>query len=431
MSSSRPATQTFSYRETLSRWSEAGFALQDLLFDGLIDETAFFTNPDLNKALILFYFVHPYAHAATALVEAGFIRRGVDERIEHLFGSSSSDSSRNNCVQSPGIGWPSLDQLRQYRESLREVMREVIGRIDLDCRSTGDDCGVCRLASILDYEREMFETTSGVLRLLPISLLRRPGKWPYAPRDTATQKNTLFTVPAGVAHYRRLENPFGAETTAGDTLRAEVVQPFATTKFLVTNSEFSEFVRDRGYENSYLWPGDAWHWRSINATRHPKFWILRDGIIRYRTVFDEIPLPLSWPAEVNCYEAEAFCRWKGAEFRLMTEAEWIHLHETADLSSSNIGFRYGSPTPVDFGHASAFGLFDVNGNLWQWLSTSYEPLARERRTGKQSAARFDARQRIIAGGSWATTRIVPSGYRREHARKGENRHAGFRLTRNF
>ncbi len=42
---------------------------------------------------------------------------------------------------------------------------------------------------------------------------------------------------------------------------------------------------------------------------------------RYRAMFDVMDMPLDWPAEVNYHEANAFCRWKGPEYRLPTEAE--------------------------------------------------------------------------------------------------------------
>ena len=44
-------------------------------------------------------------------------------------------------------------------------------------------------------------------------------------------------------------------------------------------------------------------------------------LFRYRAMFDVMPLPLDWPAEVNYHQARAFCAWKGFGFRLPTEAE--------------------------------------------------------------------------------------------------------------
>ena len=32
-------------------------------------------------------------------------------------------------------------------------------------------------------------------------------------------------------------------------------------------------------------------------------------------------MPFDWPVDVNYHEAKAYCRWKGQEYRLPTEAE--------------------------------------------------------------------------------------------------------------
>jgi len=81
---------------------------------------------------------------------------------------------------------------------------------------------------------------------------------------------------------------------------------------------------------------------------------------RLRLMFDVVPLPLDWPAEVNYHEAKAFCKWKGAEYRLTTEAEQHVLRslpafeaktlETDPIYSAdvikryNVNLAYGSST---------------------------------------------------------------------------------------
>ena len=38
-------------------------------------------------------------------------------------------------------------------------------------------------------------------------------------------------------------------------------------------------------------------------------------------MFDVIELPRDWPVDLNFLEAQAFCKWKGQDYRLPTEAE--------------------------------------------------------------------------------------------------------------
>lgn len=42
---------------------------------------------------------------------------------------------------------------------------------------------------------------------------------------------------------------------------------------------------------------------------------------KFRLMFDIVNMPRNWPVEVNYHEAKAYCKWKGQDFRLITEAE--------------------------------------------------------------------------------------------------------------
>ena len=57
-------------------------------------------------------------------------------------------------------------------------------------------------------------------------------------------------------------------------------------------------------------------------------------------MFDVIPMPWDWPVEVNYHEARAYCRWKGASYRLPSEAERnIMIADMVSGGSSLIGQR--------------------------------------------------------------------------------------------
>lgn len=73
--------------------------------------------------------------------------------------------------------------------------------------------------------------------------------------------------------------------------------------------------------------------------------------LRLRLMFDVVPLPHDWPVEVNYLEAKAFCAWKGADFRLPTEAEHHVMRGSSQVESNNrvngkhnTDMQYGSST---------------------------------------------------------------------------------------
>ena len=64
------------------------------------------------------------------------------------------------------------------------------------------------------------------------------------------------------------------------------------------------------------------------------------GMSRYRTVCEEIAMPWDWPVVVNYHEAKAFCKWKGNDYRLPTEAEQWAMRDIEVHWYSNHGSRW-------------------------------------------------------------------------------------------
>ena len=134
-------------------------------------------------------------------------------------------------------------------------------------------------------------------------------------------------------------------------------------------------------------------------------------------MFGGIPLPLSWPVYVSHAEAAAYCRWAGK--KLPSEAQWHRAAygapdgtersypwgETApDRTRGNFNFESWDAGPVDAhpAGASAFGIFDLLGNGWEWTSTHFGPFPGFRAAPYYpgySANFFDGRHFVMKGGS--------------------------------
>jgi iron(II)-dependent oxidoreductase len=131
-------------------------------------------------------------------------------------------------------------------------------------------------------------------------------------------------------------------------------------------------------------------------------------------------LPLDWPVYVSHAEANAYARWAGKS--LPTEAQWHRAaYGTADggeraypwgevepgSHKGNFDFNTWDPTSVGaFPQGrSAFGVFDMLGNGWEWTSTLFAPFP-----GFEafpfyrgySADFFDGKHYVIKGGSART-----------------------------
>jgi 5-histidylcysteine sulfoxide synthase len=245
-------------------------------------------------------------------------------------------------------------------------------------------------------------------------------------------------IPGGIVKLGKRQDDltFAWDSEYGD-LEGEV-PPFLASQYLITNGEFLEFVQAGGYNNINYWHTESWAWKQLYNIQHPKFWIYQENNYRYRATFDELDLPLDWPVEVNHYEAIAYCRWKGKNTRLMTEAEWNQALTISEDSSSSLGNNYNlnlqfiSPTPVGmFSENHQSGLSDLRGNVWEWLGETFKPLPgfqTHHLYADQSAPFFDNKHFMMLGGSWATNGTMALPCYRNWFRPYFYQHVGFRVA---
>ncbi len=141
-----------------------------------------------------------------------------------------------------------------------------------------------------------------------------------------------------------------------------------------------------------------------------------------RGVFEELPLPRSWPVYVSHDQAAAYAAWSGV--RLPSEAEFHRAaYGTPDGQDriypwgdtvpnalhGNFDFERFDPEPVDAhpAGASAWEIEDLIGNGWEWTSTvfgpfpGFEPMASY---PQYSADFFDGRHYVMKGASPVTAR---------------------------
>ncbi len=165
-----------------------------------------------------------------------------------------------------------------------------------------------------------------------------------------------------------------------------VEQPYAISRYPVTNAQYAAFVQAGGYAESRYWTKAGWAWREREGITDPE---------KYGTPYDLSNHPV---VGVSWYETVAFCRWlteelrqKGAltesqEIALPTEPQW----EKAARSDNGRIYPWGSepdPEKANYddtgigttsavgcfsGGASPYGVEDLSGNVWEWCRTKWE-----------------------------------------------------------
>ncbi|WP_419671505.1 SUMF1/EgtB/PvdO family nonheme iron enzyme [Aliarcobacter butzleri] len=123
------------------------------------------------------------------------------------------------------------------------------------------------------------------------------------------------------------------------------IKDFQASKYLVSNGEFLEFVKEGGYNKPEFFSTEGKNWLSYTNAKYPTFWIKKDEKYFLREINRVVPLPLNYPVDVNFYEAEAFCKYKseklGFEVRLPSEDEYYRLYDFVDAQNkeANIGLK--------------------------------------------------------------------------------------------
>ncbi|MDB9466681.1 5-histidylcysteine sulfoxide synthase [Dolichospermum circinale] len=421
----------------LLKYFENSWEMEETLMKSVIKEETFYLSPDPLRNKLIFYLGHSAVFYINKLIQVGLLKNRINPQYENLFEIGVDPETPAELeVAIQGFNWPDVEKVWEYRNKAKEKITAIINNTTLNL-PIHQQHPIWALLMGIEHSRIHLETSSMLLRQLPIDKLKRPKGWNYAPSNGEIPNNQMREIPGGVVKLGKNQDDltFGWDSEYGN-LEVEV-KPFLASQYLITNGEFLEFVQASGYNNSNYWNDESWEWKQLYNVQHPKFWILENnGEYRYRATFDELDLPLDWPVEVNHYEAMAYCQWKGKNTRLMTEVEWnqaLKISEDSRLSNNyNLNLQFISPTPVGmFSENNQSGISDLRGNVWEWLSSRFYPLPGFQTHDlypDQSAPFFDNKHFMMLGGSWATNGTMALACYRNWFRPFFYQHVGFRIA---
>ena len=439
-------------RQEIRRYFHQTCEIYDRLFAVIKEDSSYYERYEPLRHPLIFYFAHPAVFYVNKLIAGRFIPERIDPRIEAMMAVGVDEMSWDD-LNTAHYDWPGVGTVREYRAAVRARVNEFILSMPLELPIRQDSPAWVVLMGI-EHERIHLETSSVIMRQMPLDELR------HGPDLTAEEQklwgscrshgepptNDWLPIEAGTVRLGKDEadatygwdNEYGVE---------EVRLPaFRAGRRLVSNQEFMEFVAAGGYRDETLWTEEGRGWLHYTRAEHPKFWCTRAGAFHQRNLLEEIPLPLDWPVEVNCLEAQAYCEWlsrkTGEQVRLPSEPQWYALRAAAlgdaaetdqphwSVAPGNINLEHGaSSTPV--GMFAQGDFCDVVGNVWQWTRTPIMPFK-----GFEvhplyddfSVPTFDGRHNLMKGGSWISTGNEALKSARYAFRRHFFQHAGFRTV---
>ena len=394
-----------SYRLLLERLDQAR-AQTDKLF-AIVKPDSLYDRPIAERHRIVFYVGHLEAFDWNLLRSQSSLRP-FDENLDRLF-AFGIDPVDGGLPSDQPADWPPLGDVRRYATCVRETLDSL-----LESNSVPEKL----LHTAIEHRLMHAETLAYMLHQMPLEKKIRQVQTDVPDREPPQPE--MIEIPAGTVTLglSRDNAEFGWDNEY--EAHSVSVPGFSIDRYKVTNSQFLNFLQAGGYHDSSLWTSADWEWKSAQDVSHPAFWKRLGDSWHLRTMFDEIPLPLSWPVYVSHAEASAYARWAGK--RLPTEAEWQSAAYCSGdsfpwgsaIPASQYGyfdFERWDPSPVDAFPAarSTLGLDGLLANGWEWTSSQFEPYPGFKAFPfyeGYSANFFDGKHFVMKGGSPRTDRSM-------------------------
>ena len=240
----------------------------------------------------------------------------------------------------------------------------------------------------------------------------------------------MVVVPAGSYMMGSPDGEEGRSSAEGLVHEVTIAAPLAVGKYEVTFAEWDACVAAGGCTHQ---PSDGGWGRGKRPV-----------------------INVSWR------DAQEYVQWLSGEtdkpYRLLSEAEWeyvaragtttpFHTGETISPAQANYNgkYTYGSgqkgaykektvpvtvPVPVGSYAANGFEVYDVHGNVWEWVADCWNDSYRGAPTDGSAWESGECSQRVLRGGSWINLpEYLRSAVRSRlgtRIRSGSN---GFRLAR--
>lgn len=217
---------------------------------------------------------------------------------------------------------------------------------------------------------------------------KTPEPTPTPAYNTSRDAVEMVYIPAG---------PFTMGSDDENALTASrpaheiTLKDFWIDRYEVSNAQYAKCVEAKTCTDP----------KSFSSSTHPDYYTNED--------YANYPV-----IHVDYYQATAYCTWAGK--RLPTEAEWEKAARGEEGSRYPWGnrlpkqlpaqinlFESGDTAPVDSfpEGASPYGVYNMEGNVWEWTADQYDPFFYSESPENDPKAFTGGNEYVIRGFSWA------------------------------
>ncbi len=411
------------------------YELDEKIYDLLKDTKFLYEQPNKLRHHLIFYYGHTATFYINKLSVASITNARVQKAYESIFAIGVDEMSWDD-LNKENYAWPTYEETKTYRDEVKQIVLELIDTLEFTMPINWDS-SIWIILMGIEHQNIHIETSSVLLRELDLKFLKEEEIFTYNNEACSTYPQNILCKVKGaeVLLQKDHKNPIYYGWDNEFSFHKAQINDFKASKYLVSNGEFLEFVKDGGYSKLKYFSKDALNWLDFSQAKMPPFWVKEKDEYFLREINRVVPLPLNYPVDINVYEAEAFCKYKseklGYEVRLPSEDEYYRLYDfvNAKQSEANIGLRYFNQAPVDKYKFEEF--YDVIGNVWQWSLTPmypYDGFKTHNAYDDFTTPTFDDRHVLMKGGSFISLGNETLREARYAFRKHFFQHAGFRYV---
>lgn len=233
----------------------------------------------------------------------------------------------------------------------------------------------------------------------------------------------LIVIPAGKFMMGGSAREAGSGENERPRHEVQIPQPLAVGRYEITRGQFASFVKATSYAaetSCNVWVGNEWTNQPGRNWRNPDF-----------SQDDNHPVVC-----VNWNDARAYVAWlsmrTGKPYRLLSESEWeyaarggtrtsrywgddsalacdyANVHDATAQSSRNFSWENHEchdnvveTAPVGKFKPNPFGLYDMLGNVWEWVEDCQNVNYIGAPTDGSARLSDDCPKRVYRGGGWS------------------------------